>query len=633
MSAILSLILLICGSMGLGAAAMWVIGIWPELQTRERLPWAFAIGYGLLGWLLFFFGVSGFFQPVPLVLLLGLGCLGLLVFRVHSVPVVEIVTPNQKSLIDLALFAALILVLMLDLMEGLSPPADGDSMAYHFALAKYFISENRLVFIERALDGAVPLINQMTYIPALMLGGERGLTLWAMVSGWGAAGLLFSICRRHLDQRWSLALSIVFLSVPAVVYGGGSGQVEVRNAMFATIAAISVAYAVTRDDLRYAVLAGLGVGFFMAGKYIGLLFALACGLAILMQRRWFVHGFVLTVIALVAGSQWYIWNFIHTGDPVFPMLFGTLDYRDVAFWNAEQHATLQTLLAVGERAVPTNLKWLILYPFVSTISGLRQFESSRTGLGPYLLLMLPFAAASAWQFRNRMKRHPLLVVAIIAVLFYALWFLIGSSQRVRHIVPILPIALLVVTVAAHRWGRERGILKPILAVVFVTLSIQLAGHSVFGLNYARHLVSGESREAFLMRNVHSYGVVPWINKNLGSGIRLYLTSRQLNYFLDVPYFYGHAQQEGRVDTRSEADNPLRFLSQIQDRGVTHLMVGENPSSVSLTNGKHQWRPLLRAGCLERIATIETQSIGSRTLNQSSAGQAYILKIVNSTCVP
>ena len=81
-----------------------------------------------------------------------------------------------------ALLAMLAFVLACDLCEGLAPPADADSLAYHFALPKQFLSAGHLQFVPRAVDGAVPLLPQMTYLVALGLGGERAMTLWTMVS-------------------------------------------------------------------------------------------------------------------------------------------------------------------------------------------------------------------------------------------------------------------------------------------------------------------------------------------------------------------------------------------------------------------------------------------------------------------
>ena len=193
----------------------------------------------------------------------------------------------------------------------------------------------------RALDGAVPLLVQMTYVPALGLGGERALTLWTFVSGWGLAALFYTVCRRHLDITWSLAAVLVLVTTPAVVFGAGSGQVEARLAMFAAVAAIATASALGTGRLRYAALAGLAAGFFMGGKYTGLFFVAATGVVLLARRGWLIRGAVFAGAALVAGGQWYGWNWYNTGDPVFPLLFGWLDYGDNGYWDADHAALLK----------------------------------------------------------------------------------------------------------------------------------------------------------------------------------------------------------------------------------------------------------------------------------------------------
>ncbi|MBT3237653.1 MAG: hypothetical protein HOK06_07065 [Rhodospirillaceae bacterium] len=626
MTAAMVMVFQVVAAIGFGAVLLRGLGLLEDLNFSERLAWGFAIGYGTLGWLLFFLGVADLFSAPVLLVLLGAGVLGLGVLKGSSVE-----TGAAWNVLDKALLALIILAMTFDLLEGLAPPADADSLAYHFALPKMFLGEGGLSFVPRALDGAVPLLNQMTYIPALALGGERAMTLWTMVSGWGASALLYVIARRFLDRRFSLVVALVFLTTPAVVYSGGSGHVEVRNALFALVAAISVANAVRGDDLRHAALAGLAVGFFMAGKYIGLLFAAACGLAILAQRRWFIHGLVLTLVAVVAGGQWYVWNWVHTGDPVFPMLFGMVDYSSVPFWDADQHAALQQQFTRDEQAVSVNPFWLVGYPFLATFAGPAQFESGRTGFGPYILLVLPFALAGVWRYRARLRQHPLLIVAVVVLVLYVLWFTLSGSQKIRHILPVLPLLLLVITVAAERWARHAGLMKPLAAAVALTLGLQLAGHGLHALNYAKHAFSDETREEFFQRNVHSYGVVPWINANLTEGDKLYLTGRQLNYLLDVPYYYASVTQEGGVDLRPEAIDEKLFLKQIIGQGVTHLLVGEIGVDAGPASSFRMWRSLLQRGCLGVVGTVDAWGIGSRTLGGKVATRLNVLKINDPVC--
>jgi len=159
------------------------------------------------------------------------------------------------------LICLITLVLGYDFLEALALPTDGDSLAYHFSLAKSFLNKGELYPLYQAIEGTIPLLQQMTYMADLGTGGELTMTLWAMASGWAASAMLFVIARRFLNLNWSLALTLVSLTTPAVIYGAGSGQNEVRNASFVLVAALAVVEARRTDLLRYAALAGIAAFF------------------------------------------------------------------------------------------------------------------------------------------------------------------------------------------------------------------------------------------------------------------------------------------------------------------------------------------------------------------------------------
>jgi 4-amino-4-deoxy-L-arabinose transferase-like glycosyltransferase len=618
--------------LGLGTAVLGLFRVANTLGRGERLTWAFAIGFGVLGWPTFFLGIAGRFSTAPMLILLVVGACGTVLLRRSPAPAGPQDPAPSMGAIDYALMAALAIALGFGLLEALAPPSDGDTLAYHFALPKQFLEAGRLEFVPRATDGAVPLLMHMTYVPVLGLGGEPALTLWTMVSGWTATAMVYTMTRRHLDRRWSLAAALLFLTAPAVVYGSGSGQVEVRNALFVMVAALAVAQAIHTGLLRYAAVAGLAVGFYMAAKYTGLFFAAACGLTVLLQRRWFAHGAVLTACALVAGTQWYAWNWVHTGDPVFPLLFDLLDYKDGSFWDAAHHQSFLRIMFDSERAVPGNPFWLLAYPFVATVAGYPVFESGRTGLGPFVLLILPFALAALWRFRRRLALSPLWPVALIVLMFYLLWFFAGSSQRIRHLLPLYPLLLAGALIAAHRWAAATASLRPLAAAVLATVSLQLAGHGVFALNFARHVFSAESRDAFLSRTVWNYAPVPWINANLDPSDRVLQFDRQLNYLFQVPVFYAHVTLDARVDVLPGADDPGRFLSQLRRQGVTHLLVSVAGAESGPARGPLLWRALVEKGCAEPVRDFTTRTIGSRTLAAAATGEGR-MRLIRLTGAP
>ena len=162
------------------------------------------------------------------------------------------------------------------------------------------------------------MLLHMTYGAALGIGGELTLTLWAMVTGWAAGLMVYGVARRFADRAGALASAVV------LVAGRESGS-------WRTIA-----------------VAGMLAGFFVGAKYFGLIFAGAAGLVLLFHSQGIRFAFVFGVAVIVAGAQWYIWNWWHSGDPVFPSLFLSLGLPDTDFWTADYGKYHHDIYAAAE---------------------------------------------------------------------------------------------------------------------------------------------------------------------------------------------------------------------------------------------------------------------------------------------
>jgi 4-amino-4-deoxy-L-arabinose transferase-like glycosyltransferase len=618
LAAFATVLLLALACAGGGRALLRILGLADKLEPRLVHPVAFVLGVGLLGWLTFFVALAGLLSFAFFIVLVVPGLLGLALRAPRRAGGFAVARRDVDAVVvtGLVLLAA---IAALDIVQAMAPPADADTLGYHFALPKQFLAAGHLVFVPRAVDGAAPLLLHMTYLVALGIGGETALTLWVALLGWAAAWLFYEMAREFLDRRWALLLVILLVTTPAVVYGSGSGQLELKLSLFAMVAALAVARAVRTGDWRFACLAGLAVGFYIGAKYTGLIFAAVCGLVLLMQRRWLLHGAIYGIVALLVGAQWYLWNTINTGDPLFPILYDWLGAKH-GYWSSEIAAFLRSQWIPEENPAPRTLLWLLAYPFAATLRAIENWDSGRTGLGPFGLLVLPFALLGVWRFRTRVAASPLRGYAFIVVAFYVLWFLSATSQRVRHLLPIYPFFLICITVAAQRFARERNVLAPLYGAVFLTLLVQCGVVAVFNFNYVRHLATGETREAFLVRNVARYAPVPWLNANLTPRDRVLLTERQLVYHLDVPSFTASERYEYVVDLVPGSSDPKRFLAEIGRLGITHILVA--PSLADYAAGERHFgttalvaytSALVAAGCGTVVHSEVMNAPRSRTV--------------------
>lgn len=622
-------VLMVAAALGAGTAALAAARVLNRLEPAERLALGFAVGSGILGWLTFF--------PAGLHWLDGFTLVAMVVACLPgwrwALPAMRALRWEAPDGVGKILLAVLGVVLFLDLTEALAPPVDADSLAYHFALPKSFLAAGGLEPVYRANDGLTPLLQHMAYLLALALGGETAMTLWTMVTGWALAGCVFVIARRHLSFNYSLAVTLVLLTTPAVIYGAGSGQVEVRNGMLTVAAAAFVAHALETGRPGFVALAGLAAGFFAGSKYTGLLLVVACGIFILLQRRWFRSGAVFGIFCILAGGQWYLWNWWVTGDPIFPVLYGVVRYWENVPWNDQIHAYY--LSALDERVVPANLFWLLVYPFKATLAPEPLFQSLRIGFGPVLLVLLPFSVVAVWHCGRRAWLGPLALYAGISLAVYVLWFFFGPSQRVRHLLPVYPLALMATAVAAERSARYIAAAgPPLTGALAAIIATQLAGAVFFSITYVERLINGEPRDSFLQRNISLYDAVPWINRNLKMTDRLLLTDRQLNYFIDVPVFYGLSYTQAMIEMHPAAQSARKFWSQLREQGITHVLVAATtPGQRSADQVGRFVGPLIDNGCMRVQKTFDLRGIGSRTLQYAAPTSRQIVALAQSCTFP
>lgn len=579
----------------------------------EQKVLGFAVGVGMLGWLAFFPGVTGYFNTLVFwfLCLLGVSCAAVMWGRCG----ISLDKPNF-SWPELLLLALIVCAAAIDIVEGISPPGDADSLAYHYALPADFLAAERISFVPRAVSGAIPLLLHMTYAIALGTGGELSLTLWGTVTAWATVLLFYAMLRRHVSRVWALSAALILLTTPAVLYGGGNGQVEIRCALFALAAVAFVVASEQNAAPELMLLGGLCAGFFMGAKFYGLIFVGAAGLVILLQRGGLRNGFVFGLAALLAGFQWYFWNWLHTGDPIFPTLTNLLQFSDTSFWTRDFGRYFEETMALGELPLERSvLNWFV-YPVLSVFNLVEALEGGRTGLGIFSFLILPLAVIGL--VCPELRRREFIIPFAISFVFFSVWFFSGTAQRSRHLLSIYPLVLIALFPLADAVARRAFLSTPLAVGIGVTTAIQIAGQSVFGLNYVTYVFSSETREHFYERNVPGANAASWLNREFPKDGKLGFMNRQISYLLTMPRYMMHPHIQVLVDTRPTADEGHAFVAQVQKQGLSHLLLPGDWGRPELKSGDQtpffvMIGGLAGQGCLVTLKTFQTVHISSRSL--------------------
>ena len=195
--------------------------------------------------------------------------------------------------------------------------------------------------------------------------------------------------------------------------------------------------------------------------------------------------------------------------------------------------------------------------------------------------------------------------------------------------PVLPLFLICMTVAAERLTAPGPYKMPLLASVVAALFFQTAGHGVFAINYFRFLTVDADRQAFLMRNVNGYTAVPWINANLKKTDLVFIDHRQLKYTLRVPIFFGSPMQAA-IDLRPDKTDARNLYRQLRSVGITHFLIDRYKNR----GYAYPLNLLERAGCFTRLKRFNRPNVPSRTLPSLSISRMIqdVLRLKDEACL-
>lgn len=536
--------------------------------------------------------------------------------------------------------AALLAVALLSLPTALTPPTEGDTLAYHFALPQLYVAMNSLVFAPVAVTFAGPQLTHMVSTVALAVGGEPLLLAHAWLSTLLAGVVVLALARQWLPARWAGVVALVFLGTPVITYAFSNGTVELRQAGLLAVAALALALYAQRRALAPAVVFAMLLGGVVASKTFGL-FLLPPATLVWFGLHWrrydatfWRHTAVVAAAGLAVAAPWYVSNWWHYGSPVFPAaweLFGS------PYWSTAQQAFMQQVYLDTELMVPRSVGTFFSYPLTATFWGV-VVDSDRTGLGPFLplsMLAAVLVVAQSWRAR---QITPLVWLLLLALGYYALWFFVGISGRSRHLLPVYPLLLVGLAVVVYAWWPlcQRWVRLGLMGCVILVILAQSGMALVLNRTAAQALLQGQSREDYLRSQAAHYGAAELANAQLRPTDKLLVTNlRNTLYYLRVPYFQNQTEYTQVIPLAT--GTPAEVWQALQQGGFTAWLtmhtVGATPPMEDAVTGNASLRALAAQGCVSLLAERPGTFRASRTVAsfgvQPLAYQLY--RITPATC--
>ncbi len=571
----------------------------------EELPFAAAIGMGVLAYLMLGVGLLGGLRLwVALALLALLAFVGRRDFLrlARRLPAaLAFLGTGRPDVYALSFF--LMVVLILTLLGALAPSRDNDydSLVYHLTIPKLYLAEGRIHFIPWLTHSNFPFTLEMLYTLGLLLRDQSVAKLFHFGCGWLTVCAVFAFARRWWGRNAGLLAAAIFAAVPVVTWQMMTAYIELGVALYSFLAL----YALARwfEDRREGRGSGwLWVAALMCGWALGVKMLAGAVLAFAaIALLWGLRGAPdraaavrqLLVFALIAGAvaaPWYVKSYVWTGNPVYPFFYERFDGRYWSLERAQAYTEAQKQFGLGRNplrlaALPWDLtmrpRWFFDEPHV-----LKPFNVYIWVFGPLLLAFVPaLLLAGPVGMPGRLALW-------FALVFAAVWF--GLTQNGRYLILILPGLSACAGVAAARLTARRGITAATAALALALgLVTALWPTARLAAPAARVALGLESRADYLRRPAPSpttFAIFELVEENTPADAHiLILGAEPRTFYLDRSYLLGnHAE----IFTAADLADPRALLGAMRRMGVTHLLI-HSSTLAEIATGSGRIETLLR----------------------------------------
>lgn len=570
---LLAITVVICAAWG-GRLIRWM-GV--DLESGlERWTFGAILGLGLLGTVVFGLGLVGVYYP-------WVGYVCLLVLALGVLPELRALFRWLRANLHWSRFGPtpwlwlyVGVMGMLSLGLALLPPTGWDALVYHLQGPRLYLENHRIVPVVENFYLNWPAQAEMLLTWGMLLKGDTLAKLLHWVSWPLTAALVYSLTRKTLNPKagqWAIAL---WGSVPVAVELAGVAYVDL--ALTAFVLAGVCAFLAWSNSQRegWLVLSALFIGLAMATKYTAVSW-LGLAVLILMYHAWRQQHRPLSWVAsrsiafaAIAGlviAPWLLKNWIITGNPVYPFLFGG------AGWNETREAWL-TLSALG--GYSENLFDYLALPWLLTVMGRTGTSAFDATIGPLLLCLVPLVLLDS--NRPRAVTYGLLFVAGQLLVFFITIYRTAYLAETRLLLPAFPLLCLAAAFGLQSltaWDRPSLRLSRVIGIVVIlvlVLTLASGCYAFLALRPLAPLAGLELREGYLARRL---GVHWQVMQQTSAALP---TDSQM-VFLWEPrgYYYEHpalpdATLDNLAQMRVAYGDADTAAAALRKEGATHLLL-------------------------------------------------------------
>jgi hypothetical protein len=337
---------------------------------------------------------------------------------------------RAKNFYETLLQIVVIASVPLLLMNVLSPVWDYDALMYHLEIPRHFLEHKSIYFDPEIWRSAHPFLGEMLFIVGIVFKLEPLAKLINLTYAILFILSAYVFGKRFLGRETALNATGILIGAPAFLLWATWASIDFAWAAYEFWGIVAIVLWLAdekRNTERWLALAGMMSGLAASTKYLSAPALLMVGIIILWRSvqdaKHPVSASIrnLLTFGLSAGlvmGAWYLKNWLWTGNPVYPLIFGGPGWSPV-----ENQLLNDYVYSFG-----VGKSWLdyLRLPY-NVYAYHNQFSTiALEVIHPALWLAIFFP------FLSKFKKHS--TILVYTLLYCVLWAL--NSQQVRFLIPV-----------------------------------------------------------------------------------------------------------------------------------------------------------------------------------------------------
>jgi len=488
-------------------------------------------------------------------------------------------------------------LILIEIILNLCPPISRDALIHHLAIPKIWLNQKHLNPLPWSDFSWYPMNIQLIYAVCLWIGNDILPKLIHMFFGLGCSWLIYEFIKTRLDRKWALIGFLMFISLPIVIWLSTTAYVDLGMTFFTTA---SILYVIkfqwdSLSHIKNLIVSAVFMGLALGCKYNALIVFFLVNIAILYmvvtsEKKYYLsmaHALLFLIIACMIASPWYIRNWLHTGNPFYPM-FNSVFQQLTEIPNhplyCDQLVPETSMNAITLRKILYNesLWETLLIPVRMFFQGSDyQYRYFQGVLNPMIVIFIPFALIKPF-------RHQWMPFLLGFIGFYGYIAFFTTMHQVRYLLPVFPFLCILSVFGLHAFiqmVQSRNnifFLAMRLMVVFIMiclfcLNIRYVCHRFGEIDPIQYLTGNESKDNYLKKHLSHYEAYQYINENLppNSIVLTFFLGRR-GYYLNCRYkhenYFGIHILQCMI---KNADSQEKFNHYIDQLDITHILVRTN----------------------------------------------------------